>query len=164
MNTELPKKLSLDIMLFIESVVFEYNLEKDFIDGDVLLKEKMSDVTDLAERISNKFLYSQQIISHLKNDRPLEEILVSFKIKKIIEQLVNKIITFEDLHLLLSQSIKASPEIIKSIEEKIKVNPQIKNAIESEIEGLAEEKIDDEEVVNEKTNTKSIGNILLKGD
>ncbi len=161
MNSETSKKISSDIVYFIEGIVLEYNLEKDFIEGDSLLKKKMENVTDLAERISIKLLYSQVISDYINNNKPLEEILASFKIKKIIEQLINNKINFDDLNILLSQNIKASPEIIKSIEEKIRNNPSIKEIMSNEAEG-DKEIVDIEENPKKITSTKSIGNILLK--
>lgn len=161
MNSETSKKISSDIVYFIEGIVLEYNLEKDFIEGDSLLKKKMENVTDLAERISIKLLYSQVISDYINNNKPLEEILASFKIKKIIEQLINNKINFDDLNILLSQNIKASPEIIKSIEEKIRNNPSIKEIMNNEAEG-DKEIVDIEENPKKITSTKSIGNILLK--
>lgn len=163
MNNETSKKISSDIVYFIEGIVLEYNLEKDFIEGDSLLNKKMENVTDLAERISIKLLYSQAINDYINNNKPLEEILVSFKIKKIIEQLINNKINFDDLNILLSQNIKASPEIIKSIEEKIRNNPSIKEIMNNEAEG-DKEIVDIEENSKKITSTKSIGNILLKKD
>lgn len=165
MDNEISKKISTDIVYFIEEIVLEYDLEKDFIEGDVLLKEKMAGVTDLAERISTKLLYSQVIDNYINNDKPLDEVSASFKIKKIIEQLINKKISFDDLNTLLSQSIKASPEIIKSVEEKIRTNTSIKELMDNEAEIDKENKeivIDTEENLKKNTNTKSIGNILLK--
>jgi hypothetical protein len=161
MNSETSKKISSDIVYFIESIVLEYNLEKDFIEGDSLLKKKMENVTDLAERISTKLLYSQAINDYINNNKPLEEILASFKIKKIIEQLINNKINFDDLNILLSQDIKASPEIIKAIEEKIRNNPSIKEIMNNEAEG-DKVIVDIEENPKKITSTKSIGNILLK--
>lgn len=161
MTGETPKKLSSEIIYFIESIVLEYDLEKDFIEGDDLLKKKLSGVNDLAERISNKLLFSKTINDYIKNNKPLEEILASFKIKKIIEELINNKISFDDLNALLSQSIKTSPEITQSIVEKIKINPLIKELMSSEV-GESEELIDGEENSKKNTNTKSIGNILLK--
>lgn len=157
----MSKKISDDIIYFIEGIVLEYNLEKDFIEEDVLLKKKLSGVDDLAERISNKLLFSKTINDYIKNNKPLEEILVSFRIKKIIEQLINNRISFDDLNALLSQNIKVSPEVIQSITEKIKKNPSIKELIDSKI-GETEELISNEEDSKKNTNTKSIGNILLK--
>jgi len=161
MNNEMSKKISSDIIYLIESIVLEYNLEKDFIEGDSLLKKKLADVTDLAERISIKLLYSQTINDYINNNKPLEEILASFKIKKIIEQLINNKINFDDLNILLSQNIKSSPEIIKSVEEKIKNNPSIKEIMNNKTEE-SKEIVDIEENPKKITNTKSIGNILLK--
>jgi len=161
MNSETSKKISSDIVYFIESIVLEYNLEKDFIEGDSLLKKKMENVTDLAERISTKLLYSQAINDYINNNKPLEEILASFKIKKIIEQLINNKINFDDLNILLSQDIKASPEIIKAIEEKIRNSPSIKEIMNNEAEG-DKVIVDIEENPKKITSTKSIGNILLK--
>lgn len=161
MNNKFPKKLSFDIILFIESIILKYDLEKDFIESDILLKEKMSGLTDLTKRISNKLLYSQQVKGYVLSNKSLEDILASFKIKNIIERLINKDAKYEELNSLLSQSLKTSPDIIKSIEESIKNNQQVKEAIEAEanpIENLEKE----EENLNKKTNTNSIGNILLK--
>lgn len=158
------KKITSDIALFIEDIVLKYNLEKDFIEKDVLLKKKLDGITNPAERISLKFLYSQEIGQYIENNKPLEEILTSVKIKKIVEQLINKKIEFGDISSLLSQNIKAEPEIIKSIEEEIKNNPKIKEAIEGEPTPILEENYNEEQDLNKKTNTKSIGNMLLKGD
>ncbi|HNY36233.1 MAG TPA: hypothetical protein PLD14_00945 [Candidatus Pacearchaeota archaeon] len=150
----------LNILPFVEELVDKYELEKDIIENDEILKNKLSGVNDYSERVFIKFLYSDELKNSIINDIPLNTPFA--KIKKIIDGLINKKIDKDNLSLTLQKELVISPEISEKISEDILGNEDIMNEviavkiIENEEEG------EDGQKIEPKKTTKSIGYELLK--
>lgn len=90
------KTLSPEILDLIEDIVVQYNLEENLTIDDPKLKEKLSSAKTLQERRVFKFLYSKKFKEYIQSKKPLEEISAFIKLKKIIESLINKKLSFGD--------------------------------------------------------------------
>lgn len=133
------KKPSLETLNFIENIVVQYDLEKNLIENDPLLEKKLQSAQTPEERRVVKFLHSQKIKEYLILKKPLEEISASIAIIKIIEKLINKEITFNDLGLFLKaamEKLNIDPKTIKEVSQSIKNNEKI-------IEDFAKDVADD---------------------
>ncbi|MFZ3057559.1 MAG: hypothetical protein WA092_00785 [Minisyncoccales bacterium] len=150
----------LNILPFVEELVVKYELEKNTIENDEILKNKLSGVSNYSERVFIKFLYSDELKNSIINDIPLNTPFA--KIKKIIDGLINKKIGKDNLSLTLQKELVISPEISEKIAEDILGNKDIMNEviavkiIENEKEG------EDGQKIKPKKTTKSIGYELLK--
>ncbi|MDD3170176.1 MAG: hypothetical protein PHW71_00080 [Candidatus Pacebacteria bacterium] len=132
------KKLSLETLNFIENVVVQYDLEKNLIENDPLLEKKLESAQNPEERRVVKFLYSQKIKEYLILKKPLEEISASIAIIKIIEKLINKEITFNDLDLFLKaamEKLNIDSKTIKEVSQSIKNNEKIIEDLAKDVAG-----------------------------
>jgi len=109
------KKPSTETLNFIENIVVRHGLEKDLVENDPVLEKNLQSAESPEERRVAKFLHSQKIKECLALKRPIEEVSASVAIVKIIEKLINKEITFNDLG-----------EILKSALEKLNIDPSHK--------------------------------------
>ncbi|MFZ2390367.1 MAG: hypothetical protein WAW15_00925 [Minisyncoccales bacterium] len=152
------------IVSFIEELMIKYHLEDNFIEGDPLLKEKLSETENISDRAVLKLIFGEKIKEQLKTGKSLEEFLPSMKIKRIIEGLLEKKYSSKDLPELIKTALNISDSEIKEISDAISSNVEILKLI---AQPLSE--TDTEENINESTeeekkviNKKSIANILLK--
>jgi hypothetical protein len=150
-----------NILSFIEEIMVKYDLEKEFIENDTVLKNKLLSAKNLSERVLFKFFYSNKIINYRKQGLPLD--IPSMKLKYIIDDLIDQKIFLKDTPLLIEKDLEVSSEIAKKIAEEIEKNKELIDEINTikpaEIESDSAEK---ELLKTEKNSTKSIGYELLK--
>ncbi|MDD5696501.1 MAG: hypothetical protein PHO90_00815 [Candidatus Pacebacteria bacterium] len=126
------KKVTTEIKKFIENLVLKYGIEDDFINRDPVLKQNLELVSDPEERLFIKALYSQEIKDCLNTNRPLEEVLASVTIKKLIEKFINKEIGLGDIEKSLEQKLNLSANTAKEIAKSIIENQQVIKEYEAE--------------------------------
>lgn len=154
-----------DIISFIEEVMMTYGLEDGLINEDLLLKKKLSEVNSLSERASLKLLFGEKIKDQQKMGKSLEDILPSMKLKRILEKLIDKKISYSDLPNIIKIDLVVDDTIAKKISDSIKNSQKINDAVNNQItnDELIEEEIEEpEEVVGLSNTKKSIGGELLK--
>ncbi|MFA5729804.1 MAG: hypothetical protein WC938_01030 [Candidatus Paceibacterota bacterium] len=151
-----------NILFFIEEIIIKYDLEKDLIENDSELKDALSKAEDIPERVFFKFIFSNKIANYEKQELPLD--IPSMKLKKIIEDLINKKESLSNLPTLIQENLKISPEISNKIAEEIRANKELMDEINST--KIPEENNDIEDNIEsqkeEPKKTKSIGYELLK--
>jgi hypothetical protein len=150
-----------NILSFIEKIIIEYDLEKEFIDNDADLKNVLSKAEDISDRVFLKFLYSSKITNYEKQNLPLD--VPSMKLKGIIENLINKKISPNELSSVIEKNLEISKDVSEKIAKEINENKEIIEEINS-IKPSQEENhpIEDDQKEVPKNNTKSIGFELLK--
>lgn len=150
-----------DLLSLIEEIVVKYDLEKDLIENDANLKNALSKAKDMSDRVFLKFTYSTRIADYEEQNLPLD--IPSIKLKNIINNLINKKISINELPKLIQQDLKISPEVSDKIAGDIKNNKEIIEEINTteptKENNLSEEKLEKD---THKTTTKSIGYELLK--
>ncbi|MFA5714158.1 MAG: hypothetical protein WC998_00275 [Candidatus Paceibacterota bacterium] len=150
---------------FIEEIMIKYGLEDKLIENDALLKNKISGVEDLSERAVLKLLFGEKIKEQEMAGKSLEDILPSMRLKRILEKLVDKKISYKDLPGLIKSGLSTdqsmTDEIVKLIENNTELHAAINKPVENKI---VEEEITEEESAQKiiTENKKSIGNELLK--
>lgn len=149
-----------NILFFIEEIMIKYGLEKELIDNDANLKDMLSRSKDIRDRVFFKFLYSEKIYNYEKNGIPLD--IPSIKLKKIIEDLIDKKISLNNLPKLIQDNLNISPEISKKITEEIEKNKEITDEMSTIKADKEEDDITEETIEEETKKTKSIGYELLK--
>ena len=148
----------LDILSIVEEIMVKYDLEKDIIENDATLKNKLSGIKNYSERIFIKYLYSEKINNFIQKN--LTPDIPSVKLREIVEELIDKKISFGDLPNIIEKRLKISPDISKKISVDLEGNKEIA----TEMARVKEFDNDDEKKEPEKKekNTKSIGYELLK--
>lgn len=153
------------IISFIEEIMMKYGLEDDLIKGDSLLEEELSEVKNLYERFALKFVFGKKINEQKRAGKSLEDILPSMRLKRILEKLINKKISYKDLPDLIKKDLHSDQATAEKISKLIEENKEIANIlngliVEENVEG------DDEAVEIEKKESleskKSIGSEFLK--
>ncbi|MFZ3054809.1 MAG: hypothetical protein WA091_02420 [Minisyncoccales bacterium] len=142
------------IITFVEEIMVKYGLEKELIENDAVLKDKLSQAKDAQERVFFKFTYSKEIDNYEKQNIPID--IPSVRLREVIEKLIDKKITIDNLPTVIQENLKISPETSKKISEEILNNDEIMNELNSN------ETIPAEEQKEEPKKTKSIGYELLK--
>jgi hypothetical protein len=125
------KKLTFEIEDFIEDIALMYGLDDAFIEEDPLLKETLGPITDPAERITIKLLYSKRIEECLKAKQPLETFVPSAMLGRIIENLINKDISIEELKEAIENRLRLPPSSAREIAQKISENEKVLEAIDA---------------------------------
>jgi hypothetical protein len=150
-----------NLLSFIEEIVVKYDLEKDLIENDADLKNVLSKAKDMSDRVFLKFIYSNKIANYEKQNLILD--IPSMRLKNIINNLIDKKISINDLPALIQQDLKISPEISEKITEDIKNNKEIIEEINNQ-KPINENDFSPEKSEKDtpKTSTKSIGYELLK--
>jgi hypothetical protein len=92
----------------------------------------------------------------MKNGERIAQFHPFVKLRNIVDQLINNLITYEDVTPLLKEEFGFSEEKAKEISLLIKNNKDIKELIEKEDTEIIQPDIE------EKINPKSIGYQLLK--
>lgn len=159
------KKISLDTIFFIEDVVSKYELEKDLIENDQPLKEKILKSKSPAERLALKFSYSKLINDNVKRGIPLKDFLPSIKLINILDGFLNKKFALSELSSLIAKELKISLEKAQAISEYIKKNQEkIKEDIDEVRIDAASNDITDIKNLDEVSikNKKGIGYEFLK--
>lgn len=139
------KKPSLETFNFIEDIIARYELEKTLFEGDPVLEKKLQTAKSLEEKRVIRFLNSQKIKDCLELKKPLEEVSAFVAIAKLIEKLINKEITFNDLDKRLESALEKlniRPKTIEEVSQIIKNNERIIKETNEEI---------DKETDNEKS-------------
>ncbi len=134
-------KPSTETLNFIEELVVQYDLEKNLVENDPLLKEWLESATTPEKKRVVKFLKSKKIKEYLALKKPLEEISASIAIAKVVEKLINKEITFDELEKELKLSLgklNINQKIIEEIAKRIADNENV-------IKDMTEENIEEEE-------------------
>lgn len=156
--------LNKEILSFIEEIMIKYGSENYLIEDDPLLKNKLSETKDLSERTVIKLIFGKKIKEQKMAGKSLEDILPSMRLKRILEELVNKKLSFKDLPELIKKELHTEQLIADEIEKLIENNAEIINLINNPIvsENI-EEELEDESTKKINTeNIKSIGSELLK--
>ncbi len=146
---------------FIEGLIVKYGLERELIENDPVLKEKLSGIEDYSDRVFIKFLYGEQLKNSIIKNIDIE---TPFTIlKKIVDELISKKITTGELPQVLRERLKITSDMAGKIAEDITRNEEVISEMASiKIpEKTADENTKNLEERPEK-NTKSIGYELLK--
>jgi hypothetical protein len=154
-----------DIISFIEEVMMKYGLEDELIKGDSPLEKELSEVKNLYERFAIKFVFGQKIKQLRESGKSLEDILPSMKLKRILEKLINKKISFDDLPELIKNDLHTNQEVAEDISKSIEKNKEIVEILNGLTLNEDVEENDEIEELDKKVdseNKKSIGGELLK--
>jgi len=163
MENKNTKKLTARIIAFIEKLAEKYNIEKFDIENNQPLKDKIAKAESFPEKMSLMFLYDKKVDEYIKAHKPLEDLFPSLKINKIVEDLINKKIVFDDLKTLLQKNIVIDPSVIDYLAKEIANNQDINDLMNNKTteENTEKEKID-EQIINNQISIKSIGYELMK--
>jgi hypothetical protein len=115
------KKPSIALQKFIEGLIADYGLEKDILISPALEKE-LGRAGSLKEKMFLKSVYDENIKKHLALKKPLEDVLPSFALYKIIEKTINKEVGLNEIKKLIEEKLKISPEQAEEISQKISHN------------------------------------------
>ena len=152
------------ILSLIEEIMIKYGLEDSLIENDLLLKKQLSEAEDLSYRFTMKLIFGEKIKEQKMAGKSLEEILPSMRLKRIIESLADKKVSYEDLPKLIKKDLGVDDIKANEISEAIKNNTDVIKLINQPIVETLDEKEEDnstEEKID-TTNKKSIANVLLK--
>jgi hypothetical protein len=144
----------------IEQLVLEYGLEKELIEKDPILKEKLGSSDDLANRIFTKLLFSKEAKKAMADKKPLSGVFVHSAICKIVKNILNNKINPSQLSLIMQNELKIPSEISNQISQKILASQFFKNDL-SEItdeEDYAEKQT---KYSQNKSTQKGIGQELI---
>jgi len=148
---------------YIEKVMIGHGLEDSLIENDLLLKKKLSEVKNLYERPAIKLIFGEKIIEQKDAGKTFEEILPSVRLKRILEKLIDKKMSFKDLSVVIENDLgtdkSTAEEISKSIEKNIGLIGPAEEQIFNQNEEDAPQEADRKKPAENK---KSIGNELLK--
>lgn len=158
MKNQNTKKLTPDIIFFIGDLAEKYHIEKFEVKDNPTLTEKLSKAVSFSEKMTLMLLYDKTVNEYEKTHKPLEDLFPSFKINKIVEDLINKKIAIDDLRPLLQKNVAIDPSIINYLVKEIADNQNIKDLIDNKELPTVEEK---EEQVHDVP-SKSIGYELMK--
>ena len=104
----------------IRGLVEKYGLEKD-IEEEKEVKKRLEKIEDPAAREAIKFLSSKKFAEQLKKGESLDELFPFRKLKKIIKEIIENKISFEELPLILQERFnmpsKDSKGLAKDIEK-----------------------------------------------
>jgi len=153
------------VLSFIEEIVSKYELEKDLIEGDLLLKKKIQETTDISEIPIVKILYSEKVKERLDSGIPLEEVIPSIKLKNIINQIIKKEISYGELSKIIEEKLKIDKTVAEEISNLIQKNKEISQEMltyspkqQTEADDPEEETVKNPSAENKKT----IGHQLLE--
>lgn len=141
------KIINNEIISFLGEIVIRYNLGKDFIDDQDLNN------LDPLERAFALF-FNKNVSERFKNGEDVMKSHPFFKLKFIIDDLINNIISYEDLPILIKNNLNLSSSESEEIYLLIKNNQEIKQ--------LKESKVIENNVIDREIKEKSIGYQLLK--
>jgi hypothetical protein len=154
------------ILSFIEEIMIKYNLEDDLVKDDFALQKQLSDKPDLSYRSVLKLLFGTKIKELRMAGKSLEEILPSVRLKTIIESLINKKSSYNELPGLIKKDLNLDDEKTNEIVGAIKNNIEIIKLINQPLSGEVIENHEEEANIEEEkintTNKKSIANMLLR--
>jgi|GEM_PF-2159800 len=152
------------IISYIEEIMIKYGFENSLIENDLLLKKKLDEVKNLSERASLKLIFGEKIKDQQRSGKSLEDILPSMRMKRILEKLINKKVSYDDLQALIKEALNTDGATAKEISESIKKNPEIAEVINNQAtESDKDEDFEEEfETGPNKEGKKSIGSELLK--
>ncbi|MFA5086235.1 MAG: hypothetical protein WC468_01380 [Candidatus Paceibacterota bacterium] len=148
-----------DIISFVEEVVTKYDLEKNIIEDDIDLKNELSDADNYSERAFIKYLYSKKLEAFEEGN--ITPNTPSEKLRGIIEKLIDKKISVNDLPTAVQESLRISAETANKIVEDISKNKGLNDEIAASVK-TKESESPEEKPDEEKKGTKSIGSELLK--
>lgn len=113
------KLLSTETIDLIEQIVIECGLENEFLEKDLILKEKLENEKNLKHRFALKILYSKEIRSALDNKKPLSDILPSFAISEGMKKILNKKLSPSQLPIFLQNKLNIGPVLADKISNKL---------------------------------------------
>ncbi|KUK49670.1 MAG: hypothetical protein XE08_0333 [Parcubacteria bacterium 32_520] len=145
------KKINDNIISFLGKIILENKLEKDVVDDSFDYSEK---TTILEKTLS--MVFNDVVIKRMENGERIDQFHPFVKLRNIVDQLINNLITYEDVAPLLKEEFGFSEEKAKEISLLIKENKDIKELIEKEDIEITQPDIE------KKVSPKSIGYQLLK--
>lgn len=149
------KNINKNVISFIGDIIFKYNLGEEFITDKI----NNSSNSDVLERTLELF-FNEKVIERKKNgENPIDFHPLS-KLTLIIQDLINNIISYDDVMILLIAEMDISMENAHAIYLMIKENNEIKELVESE--DLNDESVVEKETQEKILKTKSIAFEILK--
>lgn len=145
------KKINDNIISFLGEIILKNKLEKDVVDSSFDYSEK----TTLLEKTLS-MIFNDVVIKRMENGERIAQFHPFVKLRNIVDQLINNLITYEDVSPLLKEEFGFSEEKAEEISLLIKENKDIKELIEKEDTEIIQPDIE------EKVSPKSIGYQLLK--
>jgi len=141
------KIINNEIISFLGEIIIKYNLGKDFVDN-----QELNNLDPLERAFA--LIFNKNVSERFKKGEDVMKSHPFFKLKFIIDKLINNIIDYEDLPILIKNNLNISSLEAEEIYLLIKKNQEIKR--------LKESKEVDNNIIDREIKEKSIGYQLLK--
>jgi len=141
------KTLNNNIISFLGEIIFQYKLEKGFFD-----EESSKDLSSLDKTLS--LFFNKNVSDRIRKGEKVKDFHPLIKLEYIVDDLINNKIDYEDLPLLIRNTLNLSSEDSTAIYNSIKNNEEIaklRNSINIE-----------SKIVDREVKEKSIGYQFLK--